>query len=133
MASIRKEIALENSAERVWSALRDFHAVDKRVAPGFVTHSVPDGNRVRVLTFANGSVAREELVDSDDTRRRLVYMISNERLRHYNAGVEVFEDGRNHCRFVWTVDLLPDALAAYVSQQMDDGIKAITSTLTRAS
>ena len=96
MASIRKEIGLNQTAERVWEALRDFQTVDRRVAPGFVTRSEPDGT-ARIVTFANGTTATEELVDCDDTSRRLVYMISNERLKHYSAAVQVFADGEACC------------------------------------
>jgi hypothetical protein len=132
MATLRKEIALENSAERVWDALRDFHAVDKRVAPGFVTRSEPDGS-ARLITFANGTAAREDLVDCDDDAQRLVYAISNERLTHYNAAVQVFADGAARCKFVWTVDLLPNAMASYVGQQMDAAVKVMKPTLERAT
>ncbi|MFZ1907341.1 MAG: SRPBCC family protein [Steroidobacteraceae bacterium] len=132
MASILREIALNQSVDRVWDALRDFHAVDRRVAPGFITRSEPDGT-ARIITFANGSTAKEELVDCDDTARRLVYAISNERLKHYNAAVQVFADGAVHCRLVWTVDVLPNDLAAYVGQQMDAAVKVMKPTLERTS
>ena len=128
MASLRREIALDQTADRVWDAVRDFQAVDRRVAPGFVTRSEPDGT-ARVITFANGTIAREELVASDDTARRLVYAISKEPLKHYNAAVQVFADGNARCRLVWTVDLLPNELADYVRQQMDAAIKVMKPTL----
>ena len=56
MATIRKEIALDARPDDVWAALRDFHAVHERLAPGFVTESRPDGD-ARIVTFANGAVA----------------------------------------------------------------------------
>src|SRR5262249_53182900 len=43
MTTIQKELILDAVAAHVWDALRDFHAVDKRVAPGFVTRSERDG------------------------------------------------------------------------------------------
>jgi hypothetical protein len=130
MASLKRELILHNSAERVWAALRDFHAVDTRVAPGFVTESKADGN-ARNISFANGTSAREELVDSDDAQRRLVYAIANERLTHYNAAVQVIAEAQG-CRFVWTVDMLPNALAPYVSEQMDAAVKVMKPTLEGA-
>jgi hypothetical protein len=130
MASLKRELILHNSAERVWEALRDFHAVATRVAPGFVTESKADGN-ARIISFANGTSAREELVDSDDESRRLVYAIANERLTHYNAAVQVTAEAEG-CRFVWTVDMLPDALAPYVSEQMDAAVKVMKPTLEDA-
>jgi hypothetical protein len=131
MASIRREIALDQAADRVWDALRDFQSVDRRVAPGFVTRSEPDGT-ARIITFSNGTIAREELVDCDNSGRRLVYAISNERLKHYNAAVQIFADGNAHCRLVWTVDLLPNELSNYVGQQMDAAVNVMKPTLERA-
>ena len=128
MASIRREIALDQTADRVWDALRDFQAADRRVAPGFITRSEPDGT-ARMVTFANGAIAREELVDCDNSGRRLVYAISNERVKHYNAAVQVFADGNARCRLVWTVDLLPNELANYVGQQMDAALNVMKPTL----
>ena len=76
----------------VWAAVRDFGAVHRRLAPGFVLDARLDGD-ARIVTFANGTVARELLVDCDDTRRRLVYAMVSERVKHYNASVQVFADG----------------------------------------
>jgi hypothetical protein len=118
MASIKKEIVIEVPAAEVWDALRDFHAVDTRLATGFVTKSVPDGN-TRALTFSNGSVAREELVSIDDSTRRLVYAIcTSERLRHYQGAAQVFAEGDKRCRFVWIVDVLPEVMAGHINDQM---------------
>lgn len=123
MASIRKEFPLNASAGRVWDALRDFGALDTRLVPGFVTRCVLEGS-VRTVTFANGSVAREELVAADDAARRLVYTIRSERLKHHNASAEIVAEGSG-CRFVWTTDVLPGELAPYIAGQMDMGIEAM--------
>lgn len=130
MTTIIKELALEASASHVWDALRDFQAVDKRVAPGFVTRSEPDG-RDRIITFSNGTSAREMFVSSDETKQRLVYAISNDRLKHYNAAVQVLAESERRCRFVWTVDFLPDELADYIASQMDLALKVMKPTLER--
>jgi carbon monoxide dehydrogenase subunit G len=127
MASIRKEFSLPVSAARVWDVLRDFGAVHTRLAPGFVTDTKLDGN-ARIVTFANGSVAREELVAMDDAARRLVYMIRGERLIHHNASAEVVPDGTG-CRFVWTTDVLPNEIAPYIGAQMDAGAEAMKKAL----
>jgi hypothetical protein len=123
MASICKEFSLPASAAVLWDALRDFGALHKRLVPGFVTDAVLEGD-VRVVTFANGSVAREHLVTIDDDERRLVYGIHSERLRHYSAAAQVFAEG-NGSRFVWIVDVLPDEMAAYISSQMELGVAAM--------
>ena len=127
MASIQKDIPLDAHPDEVWSALRDFGALHTRLVPGFVTDTKLDGD-TRIVTFANGSVAREQLVDCDEARRRLVYAIANERMRHYSASVQVFADGDAHSRLVWTVDLLPNEIALYVDGQMDQAALVMRKT-----
>jgi hypothetical protein len=132
MATIRKELTLETPTAKVWEALKDFHAIDKRVAPGFVVKSVPDGS-ARVITFSNGTVAREELVSADDAIRRLVYAIcGNERFKHYQGATQVFADSEKRCRFVWTVDVLPDAMAGHINEQMDFAVGVMKPALEKA-
>jgi hypothetical protein len=58
MASIRKEIPINARAEDVWAAVRDIGALHQRLVPGFVTDCKLEGG-VRVVTFANGMVARD--------------------------------------------------------------------------
>lgn len=130
MATIRNEMTLGASPDRVWDALRDFGAVHRRVAPGFLTDSKLDGD-ARIVTFANGAVARETLVSSDDESRRLVYAIMDQRFKHYSASVQVFADGQGS-RVVWIVDLLPDDLAGLVRQMAGQGAVAMKHTLENA-
>jgi hypothetical protein len=124
MASIHKDIALDARPDDVWAAVRDFGAVHQRLAPGFVI----DGE-ARIVTFANGSVARELLVDCDEARRRLVYAISNERVRHYSASVQVLAEGEAQSRLIWIVDVLPNEIAPYIDAQMDQGALAVQKAL----
>src|SRR4029077_11862942 len=72
MASIHKDIPIDAHPDDVWAAVRDFGAVHRRLAPGFVIDARLEGD-ARIVTFHNGTVAREVLVDCDDARRRLVY------------------------------------------------------------
>lgn len=115
MASIRNEIALAAPPDRVWDAIRDFGAVHRRVAPGFLTDSKLDGDDVRVVTFASGAVARETRVSSDDEHRRLVYAIMDQRFKHYSASVQVFPEASGS-RLVWIIDLLPNDFAEHITQ-----------------
>ena len=131
MASLRREIVLDASAERVWSALRDFGAVHERLAPGFVTGTTMESEDVRVVTFFNGSSARETRVGCDDKMRRLAYAILGGRAAHYAASAEVRDD-EGGCRFVWTIDVLPDALAPYIDDMMGRGAAAMKAVLERA-
>ena len=84
MASIHKDIPLAASADDVWDAVRDFGALHTRLVPGFVLDTKLEGE-ARIVSFANGTVARELLVDCDDARRRLVYAVISERLTQHSA------------------------------------------------
>ncbi len=128
MASVRFDFPLAAGADFVWAAVRDFGAVHTRLAPGFLADGRLEGD-VRILTFFNGLVARETLVARDDAARRLVYAIlGGERLTHYNASVEILPEGRG-CRFVWTIDLLPDSMAEPVRAMAAKAVEAMTRTL----
>ncbi|RXT37574.1 SRPBCC family protein [Bradyrhizobium betae] len=124
MASIHNDIPLPVRARDVWDAVRDFGALHLRLVPGFVTACTLDGD-TRIVTFANGSVAREVLVDCDDARQRLVYAINSERLKHYSASVQVIAEGEARCRLVWIIDMLPNELAAYVQEQTKEAVAAM--------
>jgi hypothetical protein len=71
MASVRKEILIDARPDDVWAALRDWAAPHERLVPGFVVDARLDGED-RIVTFFNGAVVRELLVDLDDDARRLV-------------------------------------------------------------
>lgn len=131
MASIRKELIIDAPAAQVWDALADFHAVHLRVAPGFLTDLVAEDG-ARVVTFANGSVARELLVACDHAHRRLVYAIPNERMTAHSASVQVFEVGERTARVTWITDVLPDAIAPYIDEQMTAGAEVMRVTLSAA-
>ncbi|MDZ4868867.1 MAG: SRPBCC family protein [Alphaproteobacteria bacterium] len=127
-ASIQKEVVVDASPADVWDAMRDYGAVHKRLARGFVIDCRLDGD-ARIVTFANGSVAREVLVSMDDQTRRLVYTIVGTRLKHHNASFQVFAEGDNRTRITWIADILPNDLAPYISSQMEEGTRVMKQTL----
>lgn len=132
MASVHKEILIDANPSDVWDALRDFGALHTRLVPGFVTDTKLDGD-ARIVTFSNGTVAREILVDCDDARRRLVYAIVSERIKQHSASAQVFDDGNGRTRFVWIADVLPNEIAPYMDAQMDLGMRAMQKALGRSA
>ena len=130
MASIHKDIPLDAPAAEVWAAVRDFSALHRRLVPGFVLDCKLDGD-ARIVSFANGTVARELLVDCDDARMRLVYAVASERVKQHSASVQVFADGEARCRLNWIVDVLPDEIAPYIDAQMDQAALAMQKALGR--
>ena len=123
MASVQREIVVERPPEFVWEAIRDFGGLDRRLVPGFVTAVEVDGT-TRTVTFANGTQAREVLVDSNDQARRLVYAVVGGRLTAHSASVQVFAEGKG-TRIVWIADFLPNELQPYIAGQMDEAVKAM--------
>jgi carbon monoxide dehydrogenase subunit G len=128
MASIHREILIDAAPEAVWDALRDIGAIHRRLAPGFVT-DVRLEEGARVVTFGNGVVARELIVDVDDQRRRLVWSVVGGSMTHHNASAQVFPEGSQGTRFVWIADLLPHQAAPTIAGMMDQGLAVIKKTL----
>jgi len=132
MASVRREVVIEVSPEQLWAAVRDVGALHTRLVAGFVTDCRLEGD-ARVVTFANGMVARELIVDLNDADRRLVWAAVGGRLSHHNASAQVFAEGAGRSRLVWTADFLPNELAPAIAAMIEQGIVAMKKTLEGAS
>jgi hypothetical protein len=130
MASIRREARIAARPETAWAALRDVGALHTRLCRGFVTATaLEDGGAARVVTFANGMVVRELMLDVDEKAHRVAWSAQSERLTHHSASAQVFPDDPGHCRFVWIADLLPDEAAPALAELIDAGMRAIQATL----
>jgi len=130
MASIRKEVMIDAPPDDVWAALRDWGALHQRLVPGFAIDTRIDG-RDRLVTFFNGAVVREVLVDLDDDAHRLAWSIVEGPYTHHNASAQVFAVDDAGTLFVWIADLLPDEAAGRTSELMERGINTIKQTLER--
>jgi len=130
MASIRTEFVIEADAEQVWKTVGNWENGPAVMASGYVVSSRAEG-RVRVVTFADGRIARERLVTRDDETRRIVYSVIGDTVRpdHDNAVMHVVADGEGRCRFVWSRDLLPDELAQPFLAAMREAGPVIKRTL----
>ena len=130
MASIRREIVVERRPAEVWDAVRDVGAVHDRLAPGFVVATTLEEG-ARVVTFANGVVARERIVDCDDAARRLVWSVVGGRMSHHNASLQVAPDGEGRSRITWVADLLPNEIAPVIADMIEQGMQVMKRTLDR--
>ncbi|MEW6270908.1 MAG: SRPBCC family protein [Thermodesulfobacteriota bacterium] len=132
MASIRREVRIAARPEVAWDALRDVGALHTRLVPGFVVDTrLEEG--ARVVTFGNGMTVRELIVDVDDESRRVAWSAVGGMMTHHNASAQVFPDGADGCRFVWTADLLPDEVAPAIAAMIEQGIGVIKETLERTA
>jgi uncharacterized protein YndB with AHSA1/START domain len=128
MACIRKEVLIDASPQDVWAAVRDWGALHERLVPGFAVDTRLDGED-RIVTFGNGTVLRERLVDLNDESRRLVWAIVDGPYTHHNASAQVFAEGESGARFVWIADLLPNELAAGTGEAMEQGTNVVKQTM----
>lgn len=130
MASIRKEIQVDTSPEKVWDVLRDVGALHTRLVPGFVVDTrLEEG--ARIVTFGNGMVARELIVDIDDEARRLVWAVVGAPFTHHNASVQVLTDGNGGSRLIWIADLLPNEIAGNIRGMIEQAASVMKPTLEK--
>ena len=128
MATIRKELTLDASPAQVWDVIRDVGAIHRRLAPGFVTDTrLEEGGRV--VTFANGVVARELIVSVEEDVRRLVWSVVGGRATHHNSSFQVCPGAGGGTRLVWGTDVLPDSAAMVIGAMVEEGSRVIKATL----
>lgn len=130
MASIHREIRLAAPAADVWDAVRDVGNIHKRLCPGFLTDCRMEGLDARIVTFGNGMVVKELIIDLDDKSRRVSWSAVGGRLSHHNASMQIFPEGEV-CRAVWIADLLPNDLAVAIAGMIDQGLAAMKKNLER--
>ena len=132
MATIHNEISIARSKDFVWNAIRDVGAIHQRLVRGFVTDCKLEGDS-RIVTFANGMVVRELLVDVDDERCRHSWAARSESLAHHNASAQVFADGEHGCRVVWIADVMPHEAAKSMGEMIQLGLKLAQMAGVRAA
>lgn len=128
MASIRKEILIDTGIETAWSALRRVGEPHTLFAP--VLTAAEMAADVRTVHFANGTTAREQILDVDDERRRVAYaVLDSPRLTYHHASMQVDIAGPGRCAFVWITDFLPAAAAPTLQPLIDQGAEAVKRNL----
>ena len=130
MASIRKEIQTAATVDQVWDALRDVGALHTRLVPGFVVDTRLEPGE-RIVTFGNGMVVREQILDINDDMRRVAWSAIGGALTHYNASAQVFANVDNRATVVWIADFLPNEAAGQIGQMMEQGMAVMKVTLDR--
>jgi Polyketide cyclase / dehydrase and lipid transport len=128
MASIHRQVRIERAVASVWDALADVGALHTRLVPGFVTDCRLEPG-ARVVTFANGMVARELIVSVDPVARRVAWAVVGGRLSHHNASAQAFAEGDAACRVVWIADLLPEEFASSLATMIEAGLAAMKKAL----
>src|SRR5205085_11301520 len=105
----------------------DFGGVQK-LFTGVLVDAGVEGN-ARVVTFANGLVVRELLVDIDDSARRIAYAAVGGRATHHNASLQVVAEGDSRSRVIWITDFLPDEIGGGIRALVEQGSAAMKRAL----
>ena len=127
MASIIRELAVARDPEAVWRSVRDVGNAHHLFAGVLTDCKLEEG--ARTVTFANGMVVRELILDVNEEHRRVAYASVGGRATHHNASLQVFADGPGRSRIVWVTDLLPAELAPAIAGLMDQGCAAMQRQL----
>jgi hypothetical protein len=132
MASINHEVSVAVDVEAAWAAVRRVGRAHELFAPVLVGGQL-DGD-TRIVTFANGMVARERILDIDDEHKRVAYtVLDGPGLAFHHASMEVLEDGPGHSRFRWITDFLPKEAAEALRPLVEQGGQALKANLEKSS
>ena len=129
MASIIRDITVAAAPETVWQAVRDVGNAHQLFV-GVLT-DCRMGNGERTVTFANGMVLRELILDVNDEHRRVAYTAVGGRTTHHNSSLQVFAAEGGRSRIQWITDFLPNELAPVLSGLVEAGAAAMKRQLDR--
>lgn len=124
MASIRREVLLQAPLHQVWDALRDVGALHTRLVPGFVVDTKLEEG-ARIVTFGNGMVVKELIVDVDEQQHRVSWSVVGTGLTHHNASFQLFKEADDRTLGIWIADLLPHEAAPNVAAMIEQGLAAM--------
>jgi hypothetical protein len=128
MASIHRQVTVEVGADKAWTALRNVGEAHKLFTPVLVDARL-EGD-TRTVTFGNGMVLRERILDVDDDRHRLAYTAMDAPgMTYHHASMQIVDDGPGRCQFVWTTDFHPADVSANIAPLIEHGANALKSNL----
>ena len=126
MATVRRSVMIARPAAEVWDAVGDHGQLHTRVAPGMITNTtLDDDGAVRIVTFANGLVLKEDMISNDAETMRLAWSAQSDQWSHHNASLQIFAHGVGQCEAVWTADVLPHSAGALMEQFLAAGLAAM--------
>lgn len=130
MASIHQQVAVGVDVQKAWQALRNVGNAHQLFAP-VLTNSRLDGD-TRTVTFANGMVLHERILDVDDRRHRVAYSaLDAPGMTYHHASMELIDTGDGRCLFQWTTDFLPPEVSGNIAPLVDAGTTALKKNLER--
>ena len=128
MATIHHEVTVNVGADAAWAALREVGNAPRLFAPVLTDGSL-DGD-LRTVTFANGMVVHERILDVDDKRHRVAYAaLDGPGMSYHHASMQVIGGGPTQCTFVWITDFLPADIRDSLMPLIEGGAQALKSNL----
>ena len=97
MASIWWEEPVAAPADLAWAALRRVGMAHQLFSPVLVDSTI-EGD-IRTVTFANGQVVRERIIDVDEQRRRIAYSVLGDMFDHHSASMQILPIDGGFWRF----------------------------------
>lgn len=111
MATVRREVIIDRSADDVWRRVGDPAAIHEWF-PGMVASDV-DGTR-RTITTATGLPMPEEIVTIDPVARRFQYRLDVPIVRDHLGTIDVFDLGDGRSLVAYATDCEPPAMALII-------------------
>lgn len=130
MATLQYSAEVKRPPNDVWTAVA---ALD---SAKHLTNMIADvevtGVDSRVCSTQDGAKIVEKIISTDNATRRQAYTVTEGPFghQHHNASMQVFAADNGASRLVWTIDLLPDALADQMRQPLGGEFQTIVSRLS---
>jgi Polyketide cyclase / dehydrase and lipid transport len=130
MATVRKSVTISKPAHYVWDAVSDAGQLHTRVAPGMVTNTqLEENGEVRIVTFGNGLVLKEQIISNDAGLLRLAWSAESDQWTHHNASLHISPLADDTCEVVWAADVLPHGADVLMEQFLTAGLLAMKAHL----
>jgi Polyketide cyclase / dehydrase and lipid transport. len=111
MASVRRQLIFNHTADDVWAVIGDPTTIHHWF-PG-VADATVDGT-TRVITTVTGLPMPEEIITNDPIQRRFQYRLTTPIVQHHLGTIDVFDLGDGRSLVSYATDAEPDALALMI-------------------
>ena len=128
MASVRKHLRIDRSADDVWKVVTDVG----NIADWFpMIESSSTAGTTRSCDIAGVGTLVEEIVTNDSELRRLQYRITEGvPVEHHLATVDVLDDG-DTALVIYSTDVRPDEMAGLMEASVEAGLGGLKAHLER--
>jgi hypothetical protein len=119
MASVIREFTVNASVEEVWKVVGNFANGPLKFAPSVFVGCQLKTPDTRVLAFADGNSATEQLISCDEKTHRVAWRWVDENIIHDNTVMQVSAADAKKSRVIWSHDVLPNEAAKWLAPTMD--------------